>query len=460
MAFTIPSLDEIHGRLIGDYKARFPGADVSRFSDTWKRLRVLAGAVLGLHYHLNVVYEDLLPDGAAGEKLDRHGDIHDVTRKPATAAKKANALRVTGTPASSVAIGDALVHADGTRYQVDENASIPGGGSYVDVDVLALDTGSATRKQTGETFTFESPPSGINSSAVLVLDMDEDGDDEETDGAYRARILDRIAQPGMGGNANDYATWALEVTGIAGAYVFPLRQGLGSVDLACLHTGSGVVRLLTSGEIAEVQDYIDDRRPVSVADCRVLTVAAEPNDMEILITPEDGAEYQFDWDDTTPLAVSTYTAGTRTLKFTAARPADMQAGHRLIYKRTAATKNDGSEVVIESLGPGADEVVLTTDPANPPQAANAVYAGGPLVEIVRQAVLAHIDALGPARGSYAQGAWDGTLRTASLSKLAQLTPGVLDSTVVVPSANVEATNTAPNPSVGLITAQQVLVRKG
>ena len=90
MAFTIPSLDEIHGRLIGDYKARFPGADVSRFSDTWKRLRVLAGAVLGLHYHLNVVYEDLLPDGAAGEKLDRHGDIHDVTRKPATAASPPN----------------------------------------------------------------------------------------------------------------------------------------------------------------------------------------------------------------------------------------------------------------------------------------------------------------------------------------------------------------------------------
>ena len=102
------------------------------------------------------------------------------------------------------------------------------------------------------------------------------------------------------------------MTGIAEAYCYPLRQGLGSVDLAALHEGSGSARLLLAGEITDLQATIDALRPVDVT-FRVLTVEATDVDVEVTIVPNGDALYAFDWDDSTPLEASTWTAGTKTL---------------------------------------------------------------------------------------------------------------------------------------------------
>lgn len=457
-SFTVPTLEEMHQLLISDYACRFPNADVSKLSDNWKRLRTTAMAMTSAHAHIDTAYEDLLPDGAGEARLPRLGDVYKVTRKPATPAKRSNALRCVGsTIGATVTIGDQLAHQDGTLYQINETVTV--GVGYADVDVLAISTGSITRKQKGEILKFVSAPSGIETNAELQLDMNEDGDDLEAIGAYRVRILDHIAQPGRGGNASDYQFWALEVVGIDSAYVYPLRDGFGTVDLAALHTGRGSNRILTADERTELKAAIDAKRPVSVAGFRVLSVVTVPIDAEILVFPEDDAEFVFDWDDTVPLSVSAYTAGTRTLKFTTSRPTDMRVGDRLIYKRTAATKNDGAEVTIEALGVASDEVVLTTDPTNPPQAGNAVYSGGPLIAPLRGAVLAHYDSLGPAHGSSSVGLWEDTLRTSTLFKIVQTARGVLDSTIVTPAVNVVPNDPTPQTTVELIIPRQVLVRR-
>ena len=460
MSFAIPSLDEIHALLVNDYANRFPGADTSRYSNAWKRLRVVALAVSGLHYHIDSVYRDLLPDRATGAELDAHGYVHGVTRKAATAAHETAALRVYGSESSSVVIGDLLSHADGTSFQVNENATIGAGETYVDVDVLAVTTGSVGLKEAGEILTFTSPPSGIQSVAELQLDIGQDGDDDEDDGAYRTRILDRVKYPGMGGNANDYRTWAEEQSGIAHGYPFPLRQGLGTVDLAALHSGSGAERLLSSDERTALFDAIELLRPVSV-DFAVLTVAAEPCDVEVTVEPEDSAAYAFDWDDETPLIVSSWTAGTRVLKFTTDVRSDMAVGDRIVYKRVTSTVNDGHEAIIEALGPNDDEVTLVDDDelaTSPPVATNNVYSGGPLVSVVREAIIALFDSMGPGRGEFAAGTWEGSLRLSSLFKVVQLSAGVLDTTIVAPTANVDGTNTTGS-TIGLVTPRQVLVRR-
>ena len=57
------------------------------------------------------------------------------------------------------------------------------------------------------------------------------GTDEETDEELRARVLRRIRQPPMGGDAYDYVAWALAVPGVTRAWCSPLEMGIGTVTV-------------------------------------------------------------------------------------------------------------------------------------------------------------------------------------------------------------------------------------
>ena len=52
-------VEAVPQRLIDDFKGRFPGFDISRFSDNWKRLRVMAGGLLGVYHHQSILTDDL-----------------------------------------------------------------------------------------------------------------------------------------------------------------------------------------------------------------------------------------------------------------------------------------------------------------------------------------------------------------------------------------------------------------
>lgn len=458
--FPIPSLDELHAIILASYGNAIDGSDLSKTSDSWKRTRATSLGITSLHAHIATAYRDLLPDTCAPDLLDRWGKILALPRKPATAGTKADALRVVGATGSTVSLGDELTAADGTRYQANETATIPSSPQYVDVDILSIDVGSVTRKPKGTILTFSAPASGINGAAELQLDIDEGGADVEGHPAYRARLLDRLAQQGMGGNAEDYREWALQVAGIATAYVYPRRQGLGTVDIAVLHAGSGATRCPTSPEIATVQAYVDDLRPVSVKDFRVLTVNAEPLDVELLVAPID-RPHAFDWDDTVPPTVAGWNGTTRVLTFSA-RPPDLALKDRFTYRGSG---NDGSELIVEALGPGADDVTVAelteAQALVPPAIGNTVYAGGPLVAPVRAYVQALFDELGPGRGTsilQVAGVWEDTIRTAALLG-AQKLDGVLDVNPLAPVGNVSGSNVAPASTVGLLVSRQILVRK-
>lgn len=467
MALAIPSLDDLHTRILADYESWFPTDDVGIDGDAWRRTRVLAGlAWLKLH-HLSKVEDDLSPLDAEGEFLDRIGKVYDVTRKGATPARKANALRVTGTAGSILTIGDELTYINGIRYQINENATMPS-AEFIDVDIVAIDVGSQTKIQGGEIaqfLTFTTPPAGIDADAELQLDVDEDGEDQERDAAYRVRILDKIAQPAMGGNANDYRTWALEVTGIASAFVYPTRAGRGSVDLAALHTGRGSARVLTLAERTELADYIngtaaiESKRPTAMKSFRVLETTTTEVDVDMQIKELPG--YTWDWDDSGgALTVSTWTAGTRTLEFTTDRPSDMEAGDRIIIK-TAAGNGTGEQFEIEALGAAADEVILRTTPTTAPVATDTVYSGGDLVKVVRDAVLAFFDALGPAVGTTGVGDWIADVEPEHLLAIALQQTGVRNGQVNTPSVAATPSDPAfPNDdTIGFLIPGEVVVRR-
>ena len=313
MAYVLPTLEEMHGFLIALFKVLLPDRTVARFSFNWKFLRTVAAAVTDNHAHVSATRADMMPDTAELDALERWGNLTGVPRKSSTPSRKDNALRVVGVPTSVVPLGAVLTHdGSGLRFMINEASVVPAGGS-VDVDVVAVDTGSATRLNAGETLTFTSPPAGLEETAELVLDLDEDGEDVESDGAYRLRVLSRFDSPPLGGAQEDYRQWALRTTGIAAAYVYPNRAGDGTVDVAALHLGSGEARILTAGERDQLQEDLDALRPVSVLDMRVLDVFAETVDVEAAVLTTGEKQYLFDWDDATPLEVLSWVAGTRTL---------------------------------------------------------------------------------------------------------------------------------------------------
>lgn len=460
MPITLPSLEEVHERLVDAARAAFPLYDLSRFNDFSKRLRIVAGAAFQLNHHIAVVSDDVLPDTAAGDQLDRHGFIWGVTRKPATPARKADALRLVGTSGSTFTIGDELVSVGGLRFQVNESGSIPAAG-FLDVDVVAIDTGEQTRLQAGEVLSFISPPAGIETEAELQLDLDEDGTDQESDGAYRVRIMNKIQQPAMGGNANDWAQWVLDFPGADFAYVYPERAGAGTVQYVALHVGSGTVRVFTTLENSELRASVDAERPVSVADHDPLVVEAIPNNTETLITPALDPQFAFDWDDSAgPLIVSAWDAATRTLTFTTNRPTDMQEGDRIVFKPVSGL-GDGAPHVIERFPGAANQVILETAPSLAPVNPDEVYAGGPLTEPVRNALLEHMDNLGPAIGDHGVGNWEDSINPQRLDAIALTETGVSNSQTTTPASTAVPSDpgSGGDITIELLYPRRTLVRK-
>ena len=260
----------------------------------------------------------------------------------------------------------------------------------------------------------------------------------------------------MGGNANDYEQWILESSAsIATGYVWPNRNGNGSVDIAGLKAGRGSTRLLSAGERTALQAYVDAVRPVSTGTQRVLEVTAEEQDCEVTLVPESSAEFAQDWSASAPPVVDSWVSGTRTLTFAADRPPSMSAGDRLTVEGTS-----GVELVIESLS-GTDAVVLVDAKGQTPTAASEVYSGGPLVTPVRDAILALFDSLGPRGNEFGTGKWVSTLYHSHLFETVQTSDGVLDSTIITPASDAEPTQTSypvDDSTINVLVPGNVLVR--
>ncbi len=454
-AYPLPTLEEVHGFLVADFVNTFRAdePDVSEGSFNWLWLRTFAAGLTGNHAHINALLSDLMPDTAEGELLRRWAKIKGITVKEATGARKAKALRVFGTPTTVVPSEAALNHTSNLRFQT-ASSDVIGPGGYVNVDIVAIDVGSATRLNAGEALTFAAPIAGLKEACELQEDMDEDGTDAELDGDLSRRLAKRFSDPPRGGSIADYVAWATDITGIADAYCYPVRRGWGSVDVTALHKGTSSARILSAPEAADLKAAMDAKRPVGIKAFRVLLVNAESVNIEHTVIPDGAEASAFDWDDSTPPVVSLWDPVLRKLTFVA-RPASMKAGDRI----TVATGATGRERVIDALD-GANAVILTVD-ENGDTPTGTIYSGGPLVQPIRDAILTHIASLGTANPDAKRyGNWEGNLRPNAIGRVAGTIAGYLDGSTIEPVATVEASD-PPYPTdetVGLIVPGRVLVR--
>lgn len=457
MPFAVRTFNDVLEVLVAAASGRFPTRNLSRFGDFNKRLRVVALGLADASYNLKQAQLDVMPDTSTGDFLERWGVIYNTPKKGAVGSSGDSAYRVFGDVGATVPSLEPLTHApSGLQFET-RSGGLIGASGFLDVDIAAISTGVATNLEEDQELQFDSTPVNLQQTGRLIADL-ENGLDEESEADHQSRVVDAIGEPKLGGARADFEKWVLEAAAfVATSYVYPNRNGPGTVDLAALKAGRGAARVLSLSERNTIFNAVEALRPVT-ATIRILETTTEDTSVEVQIKPETNSLYTFDWDDSTPPEVLSYVGGTRTLTFQAARPADMGVGDRITLEDSGG---DGREFEIEALS-GSDAVVLTEDLGYIPAALSDVYSGGPLVTPVRNAILAFFDALGPSNpDAAAYGPWEGNLRLSTLFETIQTVEGVLDSDIISPIATVEADDPVfpANTSVGLLVPDQILVRR-
>ena len=283
MPWTTPTLRQVREIVRDDVTAALSGA--IRLGNSV--VRVVADANAGLA-HLTLRYIDwlarqFLPDTAEAEWLERHGNIWltnadgSIGRK--VAAFASGSVTLTGLEGTIVPIGTRVTSNAGIDYETTEEIVI--GNAPTEVAVLALTGGAAGNFLSGDALSLVDNISGLDSIATVIT-LDGGTDQEELED-LRTRILLRIRQPPMGGDANDFVEWALAVQGVTRAWTAPLEMGIGTVSVRFMMDD---LRANEHGfphdsDVDTVRAYLNSVRPVAVKDFFVL--APIPYELEVRV---------------------------------------------------------------------------------------------------------------------------------------------------------------------------------
>jgi uncharacterized phage protein gp47/JayE len=251
--------------------------------------RVMADSNAGLAFlallYLDYIAQQVMPDTAT-DWLPRYADIwltnYGGGQKPATLASGT----VTATGQSGIIIpfgallsGTSVPSPTGgaptlLTYQV--TAQTTCGAGPTPVPIAATLPGALWNVDAGTILTWNPAISGINGAATVVSLAG--GADQETTDQLRARLLQRIRQPPMGGDADDYVAWATSVPGVTRAWTSPLEMGVGTVTVRfmmdSLRAATGGFPLPT--DVATVQAFLNTKRPVAAIDVFVVAPIPEP----------------------------------------------------------------------------------------------------------------------------------------------------------------------------------------
>lgn len=275
MAFEKPGLKALVERAKSDINARLPGADARLPASVLNVLaHVVAGAVDGLYRYQGYIAEQILPDTADSEYLDRHAGFWGLSRK--AAAPAVGKVVVKGTTGTELPVGAQLKRADGKLFSVAAGVRLTGDSDTA--DVVSVEGGTACNTDEGVELTLVEAVVGLEAKATVAAGGLTGGTDEETDDALRERVLSRMRQPPRAGTEADYVAWALECDGITRAWCFGNTPTDGCVTVYVVADQAGIFPNATMLEA--VQSYIDEERPVTA---KVYVVSPIRKELNVVI---------------------------------------------------------------------------------------------------------------------------------------------------------------------------------
>lgn len=176
-----------------------------------------AGFILLQFWAETASYEDITVLGVKFSPLKALGRRYLVPDPGAGTAAQLTVRAVSPTasgdplPADSKILGD-----NGVMYRTLTETEI--NAATVDFLVEALEVGSVGDYSAGELQFIE--PVGNLDRTLTVVSLTAPGEEEETENAYRARVIQGEQQEPQGGAYADYRAWAEAVSGVVSAYPF------------------------------------------------------------------------------------------------------------------------------------------------------------------------------------------------------------------------------------------------
>ena len=266
--FPTPDYSTLRAALLRDIANQLPDAATGSDSDFAIRANAVAAALEGLYQHQQWIVRQILPDTADADYLERWASLFNINRKAAVSAS--GTITFTAATNGAIAIGTEAKTPDGVAFVTTAGGLITAGASLT-LAARAVVPGITGNITANTALTLTAAPAGVNSSCVVATAM-TGGMDVESDAALLSRLLARLRNPPHGGNASDYLAWALAVPGVTEAYVYPMRRGLGTVDVVI----EGANGSLPSAQlIADTQTAINAVKPVT-ASCLVLAPVLVP----------------------------------------------------------------------------------------------------------------------------------------------------------------------------------------
>lgn len=182
-----------------------------------------------------ILADQLLPDTAAGAKLDRWLNIFNVARRAAVQSE--GVVTITVSVASTLIVTNTqLVDTTGQLYQVTTGGQYgTAPGLSLKVPVQSVAGGQSTNHANGDTLRWVTAPPFCAQTVSVGTSGGTDGlaqgadSEANQDEPPRARLLNRLQNPPRGGNAADIQGWATASSpDVQACFVYPALLGPGT----------------------------------------------------------------------------------------------------------------------------------------------------------------------------------------------------------------------------------------
>ena len=241
---------------------RLSGNNPDEASDIGIRLGVLAGEIYELSNSIGWLYDQIFPQSATGEYLEKHCEERGIKRKEQVKAvgklkfmrKLPLAYDVLIPKGTVCCISDDSAFS----YITTADAKLLAQNFEVEVRAEAVSGGKDYNCGNGKINTLVSMPEGIESVTNSVPFMG--GEDKEDDDHLRERLLAAYKTMPNGANGEYYRRTALEHEGVGSAGVKPMVSGAGTVGVY-LWGNTGPV---PQAVINEVKSDLQKKREINV----------------------------------------------------------------------------------------------------------------------------------------------------------------------------------------------------
>lgn len=249
--YQTPKFSDIKAVIMQEYVNQM-GLLPQRDSDADVRASGTAAVAEGLYSHQAHILKQLFVQTADEPYLYIHSEELGLPRLGGSIAT--GQVWATGTTDGVVLpIGSKLTDGFGHYWQTTSNATLSAAKAVL-VPVQASNNGAAFNI-TG-TLRWVSPVTGLQS--IAQVDVISGGSDGESLERWRGRLWNKKKLGKSLSRAEDLRQAVLGVAGVANAYVYPLRRGAGSVDVAITAQGANGATLPSDSLLAQSEQVLKD----------------------------------------------------------------------------------------------------------------------------------------------------------------------------------------------------------